>query len=98
MHFSADEAVATNRSAETHRHAYNFAFDSLGLSWHWDEVTYNRLRALGHDGVRIYLETEQSHLLCAYEADFLIQAIETAKARKYDNGKNGLAGSKSFTN
>jgi len=31
--------------------------------------------------VRAYLETEQSHLLRAYEADFLLNAIEAAKER-----------------
>ena len=74
-----------NVPADTHRHAYNVAFDTLGLSWHWDQATYLRLHALGHDGVRIYLETEQSHLLSAYEADFLIHAIETAKVLNYSN-------------
>ncbi|MEO7549353.1 MAG: hypothetical protein ABIT82_13075, partial [Ramlibacter sp.] len=41
----------------------------------------SRLQAGGRDGVRTYLESEQPHLLRAYEADFLVEAIETAKAR-----------------
>lgn len=76
---------SVNMPADTHRHAYNIAFDALGLSWHWDQATYLRLHALSHDGVRVYLETEQSHLLSAYEADFLIHAIETAKALNHNN-------------
>lgn len=91
------ETVA-DQSTETHRHAYNVAFDALGLNWHWDEATYDRLQALGHDGVRLYLETEQSHLLRAYEADFLIHAIETTKARSYDSGTTGPFRSASFVN
>ena len=73
----------TNHADETHRHAYNAAFDELGLSWHWDTVTYTRLQIPTHGraDVRTYLETEQSHLLRAYEADFLVNAIETEKAR-----------------
>jgi hypothetical protein len=65
------------------RHAYNAAFEELGLTWHWDAKTYERLQAAtrGRESVRAYLETEQSHLLRAYEADFLVNAIETAKAR-----------------
>jgi len=65
------------------RHAYNAAFEELGLTWHWDALTYERLQAAtrGRDAVRAYLETEQAHLLRAYEADFLVNAIETAKAR-----------------
>jgi hypothetical protein len=73
----------TNQAAQADRHAYNAAFEELGLSWHWDAHTYERLQAAtrGRESVRAYLETEQSHLLRAYEADFLVNAIETAKAR-----------------
>ena len=73
--------VSTDPAAETDRHAYNAAFEELGLAWYWDAVTYERLQAHGGNGVRDYLETEQSHLLRAYQADFLVGAIETAKAR-----------------
>ena len=77
--------TTTNHIDETHRHAYNAAFHELGLSWHWDTVTYTRLQIQTHGraDVRTYLETEQSHLLRAYEADFLVNAIETEKARSY---------------
>ena len=70
-----------DRIEETHRHAYNAAFEELGLPWHWDPVTYARLQAHGANGARAYLETEHAHLLRAYDADFLVNAIETAKAR-----------------
>ena len=66
---------------EIHRQAYNVAFEELGLSWHWDAATYARLPAPGRAGLRAYLEKEQSHLLRAYDAAFLVAAIETAKAR-----------------
>ena len=68
---------------ETHRHAYNAAFGELGLPWYWDAATYAALQAHGRDAVRFYLQAEQSHLLRAYEADFLVNAIETAKARRH---------------
>jgi hypothetical protein len=68
---------------QAHRHAYNAAFDELGLTWHWDAATYDRLKSQGRNGVRRYLEAEQPHLLRAYEADFLVDAVETAKARRY---------------
>ena len=35
----------------------------------------------GGEGVRAWLERERPHLLRAYDADFLVQAIETAKER-----------------
>ncbi len=73
--------TVTDQTAEAHRHAYNAAFEKLGLSWHWDEATYARLRAQGRYGVRTYLETEQPHLLRAYDADFLVDAIETTQSR-----------------
>lgn len=69
------------------RNAYNAAFYELGLKWHWDADTYQAL--LSHAGekdrIRIYLETHQPHLLKAYEADFLVKAIQTAKEHCYDN-------------
>jgi hypothetical protein len=73
--------TAAGQAAEAHRHAYNAAFEQLGLTWYWDAATYARLQAHGRDGVRVYLESEQSHLLRAYEADFLVDAIETTQAR-----------------
>jgi hypothetical protein len=66
--------------------AFNAAFYELGLRWYWDEDLYRDLRrtACEKERVHIYLQTYQSHLLTAYEADFLIEAILTAKARHYD--------------
>jgi len=78
---SQDHDILDDQTDESHRQAYNAAFEELGLSWHWDPVTYARLPARGRDGVRAYLQKEQAHLLRAYEADFLVNAIETAKAR-----------------
>lgn len=75
-----DNDILDDQAAEAHRQAYNAAFEELGLSWHWDPVTYACLPA-GRAGVRAYLEKEQAHLLRAYEADFLLDAIETAKGR-----------------
>jgi hypothetical protein len=73
----------TTAADQACRHAYNAAFAELGLSWHWDAATYARLQGQGRDGVRAYLETEHSHLLRAYDADFLVDAIETTRARCY---------------
>lgn len=65
---------------ELHRMAYNSAFDELGLAWHWDRATFARLPD-GPGRVRAYVEREHPHLLRAYEADFLVNAVECAKAR-----------------
>src|SRR5687767_1163254 len=79
-----DNDVLDDREIEAHRQAYNAAFDELGLNWYWDPVTYACLPAAGRDGLRAYLQTEQAHLLRAYDLDFLTDAIETAKARCYE--------------
>ena len=69
--------------AQAHRQAYNAAFDELELNWNWDAATYAALQAPGPQAVRAYLEREQSHLLRAYEADFIVRAIEGTKERCY---------------
>ena len=75
------DAQRNESSHEAQRHAYNAAFDALGLAWHWDTATYATLAEQGAQGVRSYLESKHPHLLRAYDADFLVEAIEAAKAR-----------------
>lgn len=72
--------------ADLHRNAYNAAFYELGLRWHWDTDTDHDLSdaTAGTQRLRHYLESDQSHLLKVYEADFLIDAIQSAKARCYE--------------
>jgi len=68
---------------ELERDAYNAAFYELGLRWHWDGDTCEQLQATGLQPaarLRHYLETQQRHLLRAYDADFLVGAIEQSKA------------------
>jgi hypothetical protein len=66
--------------ADRTRQAYNSAFEELGLPWSWDRATCASLPP-GADGVRQYLEREHPHLLRAYEPDFLVNAIESARSR-----------------
>jgi hypothetical protein len=70
-------------ASEQERHAYNLAFGELDLCWHWDEQTYSELAALPGDAerVRAYLRSRHDHLLKAYDADFLVDAIRSTKAR-----------------
>jgi hypothetical protein len=76
----------SSTQADAHRNAYNAAFHELGLSFHWDSERYQSV--LCQDGerecVRRYLEQFQSHLLRAYDADFLVNAIQAAKVRCFD--------------
>lgn len=81
---------ATNRNDaaggaqhERERNAFNLAFGELDLCWHWDEKTYAELSRLSDDPERLhtYLRTRHDHLLKAYDAQFLVDAICSTKAR-----------------
>ena len=65
------------------RSAFNAAFYELGLRWHWDDATFEALAVdpCERQRVRRYLEGAQAHLLRAYDADFLTDAILAAKQR-----------------
>jgi len=71
--------------AEIDCSAFNAAFYELGLPWHWDETTYERLATEPNERarVRLYLLTAQPHLLRAYDADFLADAVLAAKQRRH---------------
>jgi hypothetical protein len=75
------KTYSPNDTLETERNAYNVAFCELGLEWYWDAQTYAELRAAAQPKchVRSYLESHQPHLLRAYDADFLVNAIETKR-------------------
>ncbi|HEY4069063.1 MAG TPA: hypothetical protein VGM74_19305 [Burkholderiaceae bacterium] len=78
---------AVRDEMEIERNAYNVAFSELGLTWYWDAQTYAQLRASSQQSsqknchVRSYLEAHQPHLLSAYDADFLVQAIEARRSQ-----------------
>lgn len=69
--------VLSNEDLE--RDAYNAAFHELGLRWYWDSETYEALMRHSAEPelrIRHYLETQQPHLLKAYDAGFLASAIQ----------------------
>jgi hypothetical protein len=91
VHFRTSWRPAMNTTdnssqADAHRNAFNAAFHELGLSWHWDAARYQSVlcRDGERDCLRAYLQQHQAHLLRAYDAEFLIDAIQAAKARCYD--------------
>jgi hypothetical protein len=65
------------RQNDAERSAYNQAFHTLGLPWHWDEATYAALCRTPCERQRLltYLQTEHPHLLRAYDGGFLADAI-----------------------
>lgn len=83
--------------ASIHRNAYNAAFFELGLRWYWDDEIYPEVLDAADERryLHQYLVTHQSHLLTAYDPDFLVDAIQTTKAKCY--GRMKLAGCKGGT-
>lgn len=70
-----------DRELQAHVCAYNMAFDELGLRFRWNAQTLVSLASIESEQARIvaYIETHQPHLLTAYSADFLSQAILARK-------------------
>jgi len=84
-------SAATNNHAEEnpidiHLDAYNAAFCELGLKWHWNAGTYLHLQSVtdAKCSIQTYLETQQAHLLKAYDVHFLTDMIHSAKNRCYE--------------
>ncbi|WP_280152379.1 hypothetical protein [Piscinibacter sp. XHJ-5] len=75
-------ATPLDPSLEMERNAYNAAFYELGLRFYWDSDTFAALQADPdpHERLRRYIETQQPHLLRAYDPTFLVQAIESREA------------------
>jgi hypothetical protein len=71
----------TAHEAEHRRNAYNAAFYELGLGWFWEAGCHQAGPAGERACVREYLAQHQPHLLTAYDADFLVDAILAAKER-----------------
>jgi hypothetical protein len=86
MHPASARHLRADPAAETSRRAYNAAFHDLGLTWFWDAETHERLQASAdeRERIRIYLETQQAHLLKAYDAEFLVNAIHTTRQRRLE--------------
>lgn len=70
-----------NHHDDSLRDSYNAAFCRLELGWYWDADTYRSLPpcADGRERLRAYVERHRPHLLRAYQADGLIDAIESVR-------------------
>jgi hypothetical protein len=65
--------------------AYNTAFAELGLRFRWDARTLASLATIDTERGRIvaYIEAHHAHLLKAYSAEFLSQAVLEKKRAHY---------------
>lgn len=91
IHHTIDHDAATD-VVGVHRNAYNAAFFELGFRWYWDSGIYPEVLSEADERrcLQQYLVMHQPHLLTAYDADFLVDAIQTTKAKCY--GRMKLAG------
>lgn len=80
---TATAARHETRTDEIDRAAFNAAFHELGLRWHWDGETWHTLSQseCERERVRRYVEHAHPHLLRAYDADFLSDAVVRTKQR-----------------
>lgn len=73
-----------NFDSDTLRNACNAAFHALGRGWCWDHTFPIPCTGIGADNLRNclrdYLNVHQAHMLKAYNADFLVDAILAAMA------------------
>jgi hypothetical protein len=80
-------ANANEREIQAQLCAYNSAFEELDLMFRWDATTLHSLGGAPDDQARIakYIEMHCPHLLRAYSAEFLCQAIVEKKNAYYDS-------------
>jgi hypothetical protein len=80
-------AFADEREIHTQLCAYNSAFEELDLMFRWDAATLHTLAGAPDDHARIakYIDMHCPHLLRAYSAEFLCQAIVEKKNAYYDS-------------
>lgn len=71
--------TSITQSGEVQRLAYNTAFRELGLRWHWDRADYDCQMCVESQRahLRRYVENQHPHMLKVYEAEFLVNAIQT---------------------
>src|SRR5258706_12069501 len=72
---------ADERAIEAQLCAYNTAFAELGLRFRWDARTLASLATIEGEQARIitYIQANHAHLLNAYSAEFLSEAILARK-------------------
>jgi len=61
------------QSTRHQAHTYTTVFDELDIGWNWDPATHGE----GREALRAYVEKELPHLLRVYDAEFLVDAVES---------------------
>ena len=76
-----------SETEETHRKAFNRAFESAGLDWHWDQALYRRLLEVtgGKERIRYFIESFGGKGAPADALDDYIRTLHAAKTAAYTN-------------
>lgn len=74
-----------SETEETHRKAFNRAFERAGLSWHWDTALYTELLGVtgGKERIRHYIEIYGARGVPADDIDDFIAALHRDKTAAY---------------
>lgn len=74
-----------SETEETHRRAFNRAFENAGLAWHWDRDLYARLLEVtgGKERIRYYIESFGGQGAPADALDTFIPALHADKTAAY---------------
>jgi HAD superfamily hydrolase (TIGR01509 family) len=74
-----------SETEETHRRAFNRAFERAGLSWRWDQALYERLLAVtgGKERIRYFIEDFDAGEVPPGDLDSFIRSLHAAKTTAY---------------
>ena len=81
--FDVDGTLA--ETEDTHRKAFNLAFEAAGLSWSWDQDLYRRLLAVtgGKERIRHFIERYEAEGVPGDNLDAFIRALHAEKTIAY---------------
>lgn len=82
--FDVDGTLADTEK-DGHRVAFNLAFESSGLDWHWDEALYGELLAVtgGKERIRFYLEKFNTDFEKPEAFDDFVKGLHASKTEFY---------------
>jgi HAD superfamily hydrolase (TIGR01509 family) len=74
-----------SETEDTHRKAFNEAFDKKGLPWHWDHRLYRQLLAVsgGKERIRHFIDVHDPERLHSKDLDGYIRDLHAAKTAIY---------------
>jgi HAD superfamily hydrolase (TIGR01509 family) len=74
-----------SETEETHRKAFNRAFELAGLSWHWDQDLYRELLSVtgGKERIRHFLEHHEADGAPVDNLDDFIRVLHADKTKAY---------------